>query len=95
MPVGNVKPETTVSGWTVPVDPYDRPGPRGRSACGGAHLQRVRLASAEGQPEDLLHPCRADFERAVAGQPPHVLITRAVSGAERVTRSTALVRDHA
>jgi hypothetical protein len=31
----------------------------------------------------------------MAGQPPHVLITRAVSKAERVTRSTALVRDHA
>ena len=93
MPVGNVKPETTVSGG--PCRLTRTIAPVAGVGAPAVVLQRVQLASAEGQPEDLLHPCRADFERAVAGQPPHVLITRAVSGAERVTRSTALVRDHA
>src|SRR5271154_1168158 len=59
-------------GGTVLVDAHDRPGPRGRPACAGTHLQRVQLAAAEGQPEDLLHARRTDLERPVAGEPPHV-----------------------
>ena len=80
MPVGNVKSETTVSAGTVRSTRTIAPVPGVGPACGRAHLQRVQLAAAEGEPEHLLDPGRADLERPVAGEPPDVLVARASLG---------------
>src|SRR6185312_8483421 len=75
-------------GGAVRLDAHDGSSAGYRAACGCARLQRVQLTAAEGKPEHLLDSCRANLERPVAGEPPHVFVTRLVAGFEQ-----AQVRD--